>query len=495
MTDHLVHLVTTPIYYVNDRPHIGHAYTTIACDAYARWLRKDPSNIALFSTGTDEHGLKVQQAAAARNIPPQDFVDEVSQHFIDILPKINASPNNFIRTTEDRHKRAVHILWKRLEQRDYIYLGVYSGWYAVKDEAYYAENETEIVNGVRKSVATGAEVQWFEEPCYFFRLKALQGKLLEFLEANPGFIQPKSRRNEVLSVVRAGLDDLCISRRNVTWGIQVPNDPDQTIYVWIDALTNYLTAAGYPAPWWEKLLVTHVVGKDILRFHAIYWPAILIAAGYQPPHKIVAHGWWTTRSTKIGKSSGNAVNIEALIERYGVDAVRYFLLREIPFGDDGEFSEEAIVNRYNTELANNLGNLLNRALNLVHRDFNGRIPNVTIEDWRRSLVHQSIVNSEQEFSSLKFRDAIEHLNLLAGEANRIFTNEKSWSNDVLIDDRAHTLHYVLWTIVQIANGLLPVIPVSAQKILDLCGAVDGQINYGTILPERSVVFPRLEFSK
>ena len=329
--------VTTPIYYVNDSPHIGHAYTTLACDALARFMRLDGRRV-MFLTGTDEHGQKVEKAARDAGLDPQSFTDRVSGRFRDLAAAMAISNDDFIRTTEERHKRGVTALWEKLVASGEIYLGKYAGWYSVRDEAFYAEGE--LVDG---KAPTGAPVEWVEEPSYFFRLSAWGDRLLAFYDANPDCILPLTRRNEVVSFVKGGLQDLSVSRTSFRWGIPVPGDPAHVMYVWLDALTNYMSAVGYPdideraASAASGRPTSMSVGKDILRFHAVYWPAFLMAAGIEPARKVFAHGWWTNEGQKISKSLGNVIDPLALLERYGRDATRYFLLREVAFGADGDF--------------------------------------------------------------------------------------------------------------------------------------------------------------
>jgi len=368
--------ITTPIYYVNDKPHIGHAYSTLAADVLARWRRLEGKEV-FFLTGTDEHGQKVQKAAADAGMDPQAFTDQVSGTFRALSQDMGYSITDFIRTTEPRHKRACQALWEKLAANGEIYLGHYEGWYAVRDEAFYGPDELTERDGV-KYAPSGAPVEWVREPSYFFRLSAWQDRLLAYYDANPDFILPASRRNEVIAFVKSGLGDLSISRTSFTWGVKVPGDEAHVMYVWLDALTNYITAAGYPddpeafGKWWPAEL--HIVGKDILRFHAIYWPAFLMAAGLPVPKRVFAHGWWTVEGQKISKSLGNAIDPRGLVEEFGLDAVRYFLLREVPFGQDGDFSRAALVNRLNGELANALGNLANRTLSLIQRNCGGKLP-------------------------------------------------------------------------------------------------------------------------
>jgi methionyl-tRNA synthetase len=375
MTDRFY--VTTPIYYVNGAPHIGHAYTSIAADVVARWKRLEGHDV-FFLTGTDEHGQKVEKAALDAGLDPQSFTDGVAEQFRAMGLALGISNDDFIRTTEPRHKAACAALWTRLVESGAIYLGHYEGWYAVRDEAFYSADEL-ITNAHGLRIApSGAPVEWVREPSYFFRLSDWQDRLLAFYEANPDFIGPGARRNEVLSFVRGGLTDLSVSRTSFRWGVEVPGDPEHVMYVWLDALTNYLTATGYPDPeapragFWPADL--HMVGKDIIRFHAVYWPAFLLAAGLPVPRRVCANGWWTVEGEKMSKSVGNVVQPSALIDQFGRDAVRFFLLREMPFGNDGDFSPKALISRLNVELANDLGNLAQRSLSMIARNCDGRLP-------------------------------------------------------------------------------------------------------------------------
>src|SRR5438105_7707484 len=370
--------VTTPIFYVNDTPHLGHAYPTVACDVLARFMRLEGKQVK-YLTGTDEHGQKVEQSARIAGISPQKFADRTSAAFREMTRLLDISNDDFIRTTEERHIRAVQALWEELERRGEIYLGTFAGWYAVRDEAFY--DESELIDGPdgRPRAPTGAEVEWLEEENYFFRLSAWQDRLLAFYEANPEAIAPRGRRNEVVSFVWAGLKDLSISRTSFSWGIPVPGNPKHVIYVWLDALTNYISFLGYPdrdnpdfSNHWPNVL--HIVGKDILRFHAVYWPAFLMAAEIEPPRRIFAHGWWTVEGEKMSKSLGNGIPPSILVERYGVDPARYFLLRELPFGSDGDFSHRAVVGRLNGDLANDFGNLAQRVLVMINRDCDAQVP-------------------------------------------------------------------------------------------------------------------------
>ncbi|HEX3996627.1 MAG TPA: methionine--tRNA ligase, partial [Acetobacteraceae bacterium] len=369
--------ITTPIYYVNGAPHIGHAYTSIAADVMARFKRLDGYDV-FFLTGTDEHGQKVEAAAREAGVDPQTYVDGVSADFQDMTRAMGVSNDDWIRTTEARHKASSMELWRRIDASGDIYLDHYEGWYAVRDEAFYDEDELTTQADGTKVAPSGAPVQWVREPNYFFRLSAWRDRLLKLYEDNPEFIAPTSRRNEVMSFVRGGLRDLPISRTTFTWGIPVPDAPGHVMYVWLDALQNYVTGCGFPdpdAPRWRFWPAdVHFVGKDIIRFHAVYWPAFLMAAGLPVPKRVTSNGWWLADGEKMSKSLGNVLEPRALVSIFGLDQIRYFLMREKPFGADGSISHQAIISRINVELANDLGNLAQRTLSLVARNLGGVLP-------------------------------------------------------------------------------------------------------------------------
>lgn len=458
--------ITTPIYYVNDKPHIGHAYTSLACDMIARFKRLDGFDVR-FLTGTDEHGQKIEKAAATKGVDPQEFVDEVSQSFRNLSQVLNLTNDDFIRTTEHRHKQAAQHLWNQLVASGNIYLDEYAGWYAMRDEAFYQEDE--LIDG---KAPTGAEVEWIKEASYFFKLSAWAEPLLEYYAKHPEAIQPESRRNEVLRFIEGGLKDLSISRRTLKWGVPVPGDADHVMYVWLDALTNYLSALGYPddgyQQYWDQAI--HMVGKDIIRFHSVYWPAFLMAAGISPAKTVFAHGWWTVEGEKMSKSLGNTVDPVEMVETYGADAFRYFLLRDLSFGQDGDFSKTAFINRLNTDLANAYGNLCQRVLSFIYKNADAVIPTpaeFTSEDKALMAMPKSVLGN--------LRNAIDHFHLhrygeaiwqIIGEGNRYVDAQKPWSLKKEDPARMATVLYTLCELIrQIAVLTQPILPLASAKIL------------------------------
>ncbi|TVQ36002.1 MAG: methionine--tRNA ligase [Geminicoccaceae bacterium] len=495
--------VTTPIYYVNDSPHIGHAYTSLACDVLARFMRLDGKEVR-FLTGTDEHGQKVEKAAATAGMDPQAFTDEVSGRFRRLAEAMNFSNDDFIRTTEPRHVEAVQALWRELVARGEIYLDSYAGWYSVRDEAFYAESE--LVDGKAPS---GAPVEWVEEPSYFFRLSAWQDRLLEHYRTHPDFILPESRRNEVMRFVEGGLQDLSVSRTSFAWGIKVPGDPGHVVYVWLDALTNYCSAVGYPdteSPDYQRFWPAdlHMVGKDILRFHAVYWPAFLMAAGLEPPKRVYAHGWWTNEGQKISKSLGNVIDPRELIARYGLDPTRYFLMREVPFGADGDFSHRAMVQRMNADLANDYGNLAQRSLSMIAKNCGGVVP----EPGKLDAADQALLEAatalvdrvREHLAVQQFHKALEAIWEVIGEANRYVDAQAPWTLRKTDSARMATVLYTLAEIVRrLALLTQPFMPDASAKLLDqlaVCtGArqlahIEAALVPGTPLPKPEGVFPR-----
>ena len=500
--------ITTPIYYVNDSPHIGHAYTTLACDVIARFKRLDGYDVH-FLTGTDEHGQKVEKAAAEAGVLPKNFTDQVSETFRLLPAALNFSNDDFIRTTEPRHIRATQAIWNALLDAGDIYLGSYAGWYAVRDEAFYTESELKKRKDGTRVAPSGAEVEWVEEPSYFFKLSEWQNRLLEFYKANPDFIQPVSRRNEVVSFVKGGLKDLSVSRTTFKWGVPVPNDNTHIMYVWLDALTNYVTAVGYPdcdsvmfQKFWPADL--HMVGKDIVRFHAVYWPAFLMAAGIQPPKRVFAHGWWTNEGEKISKSLGNVIDPLQLVEAYGLDPVRYFLLREVPFGNDGDFSHAAMTHRMNGDLANDLGNLCQRVLSMVNKNCDAQVPkHGTFDAADKALMDKA----QRLLSSLRaiideqaFHNALGAIWEVIGDANRYVDAQAPWA---LRKSEPARMETVLYTLIETIRRLVllvqPFMPDASANILDQLSVPEDERSFNNMksvlvvgqgLPKPSPVFPR-----
>jgi len=504
--------ITTPIYYVNDKPHIGHAYTTIACDVMARFKRLDGYDV-YFLTGVDEHGQKVEKSANLAGKDPQQFVDEVAAQFMDVCKLFDISNDQFIRTTNDFHKKAAQALWGKMVAAGDIYLDKYSGWYAVRDEAYYDEEELTTDTKGTKLSPFGSPCEWVEEESYFFKLSAWQDRLLEFYDKHPDFILPHSRRNEVTSFVKSGLRDLSISRTTFSWGVKIPGDPKHVIYVWVDALTNYISALGYPdenaenfKKFWPANV--HVIGKEILRFHAVYWPAFLMSAGLQTPKTIFAHGWWIVEGQKMSKSIGNVIAPKELIERYGVEQTRYVLMREVAFGNDGNFSRESATNRINAELANNLGNLVQRTLSMINKNCDAKVPTPGIlEDVDKALLQKAgqemLVQVRGEFEKMQFSKAIEEFISVSHAANLYIDEQAPWTLKKTNPARMATVLYVLAEVIRNLGLIIqPFTPVAAQKILDqvAVGANERDFSFigeahalkaGTALPVPAGVFPRI----
>jgi methionyl-tRNA synthetase len=506
--------VTTAITYPNGDPHVGHAYEYIATDSIARFKRLDGYDVR-FLTGTDEHGLKMVETAAAEGIPTAELARRNSDVFQRLQEKLNISFDRFIRTTDPDHHEASKEIWRRMQAAGDIYLDTYSGWYSVRDERFFVESETALVDGARIAVETGTPVTWTEEQTYFFRLSAYADKLLAHYEANPDFIAPEVRRNEVVSFVSGGLRDLSISRTSFDWGVKVPEHPDHVMYVWVDALTNYLTGVGYPDTkselfqrYWPADL--HMIGKDIIRFHTVYWPAFLMSAGIELPRRVFAHGFLLNKGEKMSKSVGNIVAPVALIDTFGVDQVRYFLLREVPFGQDGSYSEDAIITRINTDLANELGNLAQRSLSMVAKNLDGIVPTpgeFTAEDSDLIAIADGLLDKVRtEFDSQAMHLALEAIWLMLGAANRYFSAQQPWVLRKSESDADHvrfaTVLYTTCEAVRIAALLIqPVMPESASKLLDLLGQPADQRSFATIgtrlapgtpLPAPTGVFPRYQ---
>ena len=501
--------VTTPIYYVNGEPHLGHAYTSVAADVLARFEKKRGKDV-YFLTGTDEHGQKVQQSAEKANLSPQIFSDNVSEKFRNLIDVLGCSNDDFIRTSEKRHKDSVVALWKRLEDKGYIYLGAYEGWYSIRDEAFYTESE--LIDG---KAPTGAEVEWVKEESYFFKLSAFTEPLLKYYNENPDFIGPDGRRNEVLSFVsqEGGLRDLSISRTTFDWGVKVPDAPQHVVYVWLDALTNYISALGWPDnndlmhKYWPADL--HIVGKDILRFHAVFWPAFMMAAELPLPKRIFAHGWWTKDGEKMSKSVGNVLDPFELVDKYGLDFVRYFMMAEVPFGNDGDFSDEAFALRINSNLANELGNLVQRVFTLVNKNCDKAIPEpesgLLAEDKELlTLSRNSLDEVENFMNKQQMHRAIDSIMGVARACNKYIDVHAPWTLKKTDVPRMKTVLYVLAEVIRrMAIMLEPFIPTSCGKILDLMNLDesmrtftsirdDHRISPGTAIEKPTPIFPRID---
>jgi len=502
--------ITTPIYYVNDKPHIGHAYTTIACDILSRF-NKLCQNKVFFLTGTDEHGQKVEKAANNNNIDPQVFVDQMSKTFQDLIPALGCEINDFIRTSEERHKKSAQALWNKLIENKQIYLSNYEGWYSIRDEAFYLENELTKKNNIFFA-PTGASVEWVKEESYFFKLSEWEDKLLQYYEHNPKAIMPKSRYNEVISFIKSGLKDISISRTTFSWGIKVPDTNNHIMYVWIDALCNYLTAIDYPntdsnkfKEFWPAI---HIVGKDILRFHAVYWPAFLLASDLKPPKKIFAHGWWTNEGKKISKSLGNTIDPYEVINEYGLDQFRFFLFREVPFGNDGDFSKDSIAIRVNSDLSNNFGNLIQRICTFIYKNCDKKVENkfdLNENDHNLiSLSEKKINNYIELMNNQEIDKAIKEIFDLLTETNIYIDKQAPW---VLKKKDVNRMNVVLSISIELIKKctfmLYPVIPVSCEKIFQILNIEILNINFKNInelptkpntinLPEP--IFPRIEIN-
>ena len=510
MTDKTPFYITTAISYPNGKPHIGHAYELIATDAMARFQRLDGMDV-FFLTGTDEHGQKMQQTARAEGISPEELAQRNSDQFRAMGKLLNASNDDFIRTTEERHHETSRNIWNLMAGSGDIYKDSYAGWYSVRDEAYYAEDETEVrADGVRYG-PQGTPVEWVEEESYFFKLSEYQDKLLKLYEENPDFIGPAERRNEIISFVKSGLKDLSISRTTFDWGIKVPNDPKHVMYVWVDALTNYITATGYiedkngpRAKYWPADV--HIIGKDIIRFHAVYWPAFLMSAKLPLPKRVYAHGFLLNKGEKMSKSLGNVVDPANLVNHFGLDQVRYFFLREVSFGQDGSYSEEGIATRINADLANGIGNLASRSLSMIVKNCDGQIPTpgeFTEEDKAMLGSADGLLEiCREEMGKQLIHRALAAIIAVVSETDRYFASQEPWALKKTDPERMGTVLYVTAEVVrQIGILLQPFMPESCEKLLDLVAApVDkrdfaalgeaGRLVPGTPLEAPKPVFPR-----
>jgi methionyl-tRNA synthetase len=502
--------ITTAIAYPNGPPHIGHAYEVIATDAIARFMRLDGYDV-FFLTGADEHGSKMVQTAAREKLTPRELVARNVPRFQAMVKKLNCSNDDYIRTTEPRHYRSSEAIWSRMQEAGDIYLDKYAGWYSVRDEAYYGESETRVDDkGVRLG-PQGTPVEWVEEESYFFRLSKYADKLLTLYAKHPDFVLPKERMNEVASFVRGGLQDLSISRTTFDWGVPVPGDPKHVMYVWVDALTNYITGVGYPDTDSEKFkrywpANLHVIGKDIVRFHAVYWPAFLMSAGIAVPKRVFSHGFLFNRGEKMSKSVGNVIDPFALADAYGVDQFRYFVLREVPFGQDGNYSHEAIVNRINADLANDLGNLAQRSLTMVARQFGGALPKpgaFSANDEAILAATDAMIGKAREaMATQQLHIVLNSVWAVVADANRYFAGEAPWALGKTDPQRQGTILYVTAEVLrQVAILAQPFMPGSAGKLLDLLGVPHIERDFsllgsvhriaaGSMLPAPAPVFPR-----
>ncbi|MDN2583404.1 methionine--tRNA ligase [Aquibium sp. ELW1220] len=501
--------ITTAISYPNGKPHIGHAYEMIATDAIARFQRCDGKDV-YFLTGTDEHGIKMLQTARKEGLTPRELADRNAAEFKRMAAALDISNDDFIRTTEERHYRSSQAIWKAMAANGDIYKDSYAGWYSVRDEAYYGEEETDVRDDGVRYGPQGTPVEWVEEESYFFRLSAYGDRLLKLYEEHPDFIAPPERRNEVVSFVKQGLKDLSVSRTTFDWGVPVPGDEKHVMYVWVDALTNYITGVGYPdadAPLWHRWPADiHVIGKDIVRFHAIYWPAFLMSAGVALPKRVFGHGFVFNRGEKMSKSVGNVIDPFALAEHYGLDQLRYFLLRDIPFGQDGNYSHEGIVTRTNADLANGIGNLAQRSLSMIAKNCGGVVPQKgTLADEDAAILAtttEALETARKAMASQAIHQALAAVIAVVAEADRYFAGQAPWGLKKTDPARMET---VLWTTAEvvrrIALMLQPYVPGSSAKLLDLlavpadrrlfahAGDADALVP-GTPLPAPAGVFPR-----
>ena len=478
--------ITTPIYYPSAKPHMGHAYSSIVADFFARFKKIDGYNV-YFLTGTDEHGLKIQRAAEKHNKDPKSFCDEISKTFENLTKTLNLSNSDFIRTTEDRHKQSVQNLWNILEKNKQIYLSKYSGWYSVSDEAFYNEDEVEKKDGSKIAKSSGSVVEWVEEESFFFKLSEWEKPLLEYYNKNKNFILPESRRNEVISFVKSGLKDLSVSRKTFSWGIKVPSDENHVVYVWLDALTNYLSSLKYPDEnnelyknFWPADL--HIIGKDILRFHAIYWPAFLLAANIEPPKRIYGHGWILSGDEKMSKSKGNILDPLEIINIYGLDSLRYYLLKEVSFGNDGNISEEKLENCINSDLANNFGNLCQRVLSFSEKNCSSIIP-------KHEFINDDLVilNSLKDLKKIRYlidnQDINQYMSFIVDRlfaSNKYFNDQEPWKKK---DDKLR-LNTIVYTAIELIRKisilLYPVMPQTIIKVLNIFNIKENQIDFSSL---------------
>ena len=481
--------ITTPIYYPSAKPHMGHAYSSIVADFFARLKRIQGFNV-FFLTGTDEHGQKIQRAAEKKDMDPLTFCDDISKTFKNLSKTLNLSNTDFIRTTESRHVKSVQNLWNVLEKKGEIYLSKYSGWYSVSDEAFYSENEIKNENNNKTSIVSGSPVEWVEEESYFFKLSKWEKPLLEFYENNPNFILPQARKNEVINFVKGGLKDLSVSRKSFSWGIKVPSNNDHVIYVWLDALTNYISALNYPnqedvlyKKFWPATL--HLIGKDILRFHAIYWPAFLLAANIPLPKRIYGHGWILSGDEKMSKSKGNILDPLEIIDKYGLDQLRYYLIKEVSFGNDGSISKDKLESCINSDLANNYGNLCQRVFSFNEKNLSLSIPTKSkFEKEDLEILNNFKLNYKNLIQNIDSQNINFYVDFIVNHlfaANKYFNDQEPWKKKS-DQKRMSTIVYVsLELIRKLSIMLYPIIPVSASKVLRVFNISEDKIDFNSII--------------
>ena len=480
--------ITTPIYYPSAKPHMGHAYSSIIADFFARFKRIDGFDVS-FLTGTDEHGLKIQRAAEKKNLDTLKFCNEISQTFRDLSKTLNLTNTDFIRTTEERHKKSVQNLWKELEKNDDIYLSKYSGWYSVSDEAFYVDDEIEEVDGKKKAISSNSPVEWMDEESYFFRLSKWEKPLLDYYKKNPNFISPTSRNNEVVSFVKSGLKDLSVSRKSFSWGIPVPSNKDHVIYVWLDALANYISALNYPdtndklyKKFWPASI--HIIGKDILRFHAIYWPAFLLAAKLPLPQKIYGHGWILSGTEKMSKSKGNILDPIEIVDQYGLDPLRYYLIKEVSFGNDGNISQDRLEDCINSDLANNYGNLCQRVTAFALKNCDGKIPEkIKFENDDLKILDKFKNNLNLIRDKIDNQDLNFYIDFIVNtlfETNKYFNDQEPWKKK----DNTLRLNTIVYTTLEVVRKisymLYPIIPQSSLNALKIFSISEKQIELSSL---------------
>ena len=461
--------ITTPIYYPSAKPHMGHAYSSISADVIARFKRLENYKVN-FLTGTDEHGQKIQKAAEKENKNPQEFCDQISKIFFDLTKTLNLSNTDFIRTTEQRHYDTVKHLWSLLQKNDQIYLSKYSGWYSVSDEAFYTQDEIEEVDGIKRNIASGSSVEWVEEESYFFRLSKWTEPLLKFYKENPDFIQPESRKNEVVKFVESGLKDLSISRTSFNWGIPVPNDDKHIMYVWMDALTNYISATNYFSKennnnFWPADI--HIIGKDILRFHAVYWPAFLMAAKIDLPKKVFGHGWILSGEEKMSKSKGNILDPIEIIKEFGLDELRYYLMKEVIYGQDGKINLENLKNCINSDLANNIGNLSQRVITILLKKFSGKLPEIkNLSNDDKKILDINDKKFVHSINNLELHNYVRQIVNFASDVNKYVNDEEPWNTKKNSNERISNIIYVvIESLKKIFILLHPIMPEKSEKFL------------------------------